>query len=677
MQIHILLPDTVGRNGKIATLDNLSNIDDESSKTKASSTSDATVKDEPGSKRIKLEDGTFQETAADPANIKEDHFKEAEAELAKLIAPELATKAIEVVKYWEGRSKKDTDDSTMPQNYVLPIVSEKDKRTKIHKLIKSDLLCKYAVADTVDSKIRIWALRFRKNSRDKFFGKQKKKKNEWPKDRPDYLSFVLYKENMDTNMALKNISRFSKIQKRNIVNVAGMKDKRGITTQYCTVYRQTPDDLLCLNKGNNRNQASVYKVGNFEYVKHNLRLGRLQGNRFDIALRNISVGDSIQEKEDMKKYVDSCCTSFQKTGFINYFGMQRFGKNKDTHKVGIAVLQGNFKSAVDIILSLPESDKAKPIEDLDDYRRAMLKWSTRFDSVKVDSDDEEELKKAKLEAERKCAGEILKGLRRFMLIEISLMSSLSRMPGNYKVAFKSIAKNTQLMYVHAVQSYIWNHAASHRAIAYHNYKKEGASDGVLKGDLVLVENKSEDQGGSGTSGLRGKSVKVVTEDDVSSGKYSLKDVVLPLVGSMVKYPETDDVNESLYDKIVTKELGLSGKKVMERNQDGNMEFSLGGDYRRFICRPNDVTYELREYKDPIETLIQTDLMKVQGTELSCEKRTQGDNTSKLLGLVVGFTLPPSSYATIALRELTKRPTSTDYQSKLVLEGKCDEKVVKA
>ena len=45
----------------------------------------------------------------------------------------------------------------------------------------------------------------------------------------------------------------------------------------------------------------------------------------------------------------------------------------------------------------------------------------------------------------------------------------------------------------------------------------------------------------------------------------------------------------------------------------------------------------------------------------------------LIGMIIGFTLPASSYATIALRELMRRPTSSEYQSTLRLEGNCTEK----
>jgi tRNA(Glu) U13 pseudouridine synthase TruD len=54
-------------------------------------------------------------------------------------------------------------------------------------------------------------------------------------------------------------------------------------------------------------------------------------------------------------------------------------------------------------------------------------------------------------------------------------------------------------------------------------------------------------------------------------------------------------------------------------------------------------------------------MKMQNIEVTTNPKT-ADQRSTLHAIRVGFTLPASSYATIALRELMKRPTSSDYQS---------------
>jgi tRNA pseudouridine13 synthase len=88
-----------------------------------------------------------------------------------------------------------------------------------------------------------------------------------------------------------------------------------------------------------------------------------------------------------------------------------------------------------------------------------------------------------------------------------------------------------------------------------------------------------------------------------------------------------------------------------------------------ICTPKDVTFAVKVYHDPLQPLLNTDLMELSGSKVG-ETKTE-DEPATLFGMVIGFTLPPSSYATIALRELTKRPTSSEYQSKLELDGKCE------
>ena len=93
-----------------------------------------------------------------------------------------------------------------------------------------------------------------------------------------------------------------------------------------------------------------------------------------------------------------------------------------------------------------------------------------------------------------------------------------------------------------------------------------------------------------------------------------------------------------------------------------------------ICKPTDVTFSVKEYYDPVQPLINTDLMELSGTSTETEEAKKDEKV--LFGMVIGFTLPPSAYATIALRELTKRPTNSDYQSKLELSfGKCERNLV--
>jgi tRNA(Glu) U13 pseudouridine synthase TruD len=65
-------------------------------------------------------------------------------------------------------------------------------------------------------------------------------------------------------------------------------------------------------------------------------------------------------------------------------------------------------------------------------------------------------------------------------------------------------------------------------------------------------------------------------------------------------------------------------------------------------------------------------MKLNGIEVERIDKSDSNEGEKdpLLAMVVGFSLPSSSYATIFLRELMKRPTSSEYQRELKLGG-CD------
>jgi tRNA pseudouridine13 synthase len=190
---------------------------------------------------------------------------------------------------------------------------------------------------------------------------------------------------------------------------------------------------------------------------------------------------------------------------------------------------------------------------------------------------------------------------------------------------------------------------------------------------MIDEDKTE--GGEG-SAENEKVIKVVTADDIASKKYSMTDVVLPLVGTKVQYPENE--SGELFDTLLI-EYGIT-KQLFHKVQD--RDFSLKGDYRKLVCKPTDVDFEIQEYTNPLQPLIKTDFMELEEESSNQNPDKQVDANEKeggavLLGMVVGFTLPSSSYATIALRELMKRPTSSEYQSQLKLEGRCEANVASA
>jgi tRNA pseudouridine13 synthase len=74
--------------------------------------------------------------------------------------------------------------------------------------------------------------------------------------------------------------------------------------------------------------------------------------------------------------IDKAIQTLQQQGFINYYGMQRFGNSTvPTHLIGLALLQSNWKEAARLILS----EKSGDSEDVIAARRA---WTVDGDAEK-------------------------------------------------------------------------------------------------------------------------------------------------------------------------------------------------------------------------------------------------------------------------------------------------------
>ncbi|KAI4369435.1 hypothetical protein MLD38_017873 [Melastoma candidum] len=194
----------------------------------------------------------------------------------------------------------------------------------------------------------------------------------------------------------------------------------------------------------------------------------------------------------------------------------------------------------------------------------------------------------------------LRQLPRHLVAERAILQCLKKHPGNQLQALKAIPRTLRMMYVHSYESYLWNHAASVRV------KKYGANQ-VFVGDLVHCHgDKAPDvvradscEYGHDTSGEGGdmldeasgmdlpvggnSSVKVVTSEDISSGKYTVDDIVLPLPGSRVIYP-ANDVTQ-VFEELAKKE-GINLKESVHNVKEFSITSVTGG-YRRVFQKPID------------------------------------------------------------------------------------------
>ncbi|EDO30703.1 predicted protein, partial [Nematostella vectensis] len=461
---------------------------------------------------------------------------------------------------------------------TLTACEDKELRTKIHHAVKQEFPTLESDTVTVnDGRKAVRVFRFQGNP-------SRKRPDRWPAGRPDHCKFVLFKENKDTMEAISLLAKLLHV-KPGVFGYAGTKDRRGVTVQEVSGYKVLAERLQGLN-----NTLRGLRLGNFEYCKEKLRLGDLSGNHFVITLRNVSGNCEVIER---------AMTSLKDVGFINYFGLQRFGTScVPTHHIGRALILSQWSEAVDLILN-PREGKPK------DFNKALEYWKSTGDAKGA-----------------------LSRLARKKCIESYLLQGFVNQGSQDLVgALQMIPRNTRLMYVHAYQSYIWNNMVSHRIREYGLVPVEG--------DLVVSGHTQ---------------VRTLSHDDISSQKYSIHDVVMPVPGYDVTYPGKDV--RDWYRELMAVD-GVDIDKMRHRVKD----YSLSGAYRPIIIKPQHTSWKFIHYNDVTAPLALTDLDRLEGrTDIPAE--TDG----QYLALQIELTLPSSCYATMALREVLRKDTSPATQA---------------
>ncbi|CEP16132.1 hypothetical protein [Parasitella parasitica] len=423
----------------------------------------------------------------------------------------------------------------------------------------------------------------------------------------DYLQVSMYKAGIDTMNAINIISKKTSVHPKNF-GYAGTKDARAITTQALTLKSVKPGRIIMAQE--ELKLSGIY-LGDFKFVPKGLTLGDLGGNHFTIVLRDVRGAKEADLELSLQ--------SLQSNGYLNYFGMQRFGTSTVlTHTVGCAIMKKQYEEASNLILDPREGGM---YNDREEYRIARTLWKDTHDPNAV-----------------------LSILPKRAFAERKLLASYARNPGQHSKAIKSLPKNMLSLYSHAYQSYIWNRVVSERA-------KLFGTDKPLIGDLVMVDaenqnfGKPDDNVGRRNFANR-KLPKVLTAQDVEN--YSIADVVYPLPGKKSVYP--DNEIKELYKKFMAQD-GISIEK-RDNHLDG-----LSGDYRVMLSKPEQMSWSFVRYDDPTEKLCNTDVDRLENKD-----EPVGIDDGQYLALKVEFTLGTSQYATMALREIMRAETSSQAQS---------------
>ena len=572
------------------------------------------------------------------------------------------------------------------------------------------------------------------------------------------------------------------------LSVAGTKDKRGITCQRVSARRTAAKRLASAAAG-----VRGVRVGDFSYEAEGLRLGDGRGNRFTLALRGLRAEGGEEEGEtetggggggEEKSPSSSsalaaaaAASAFGAKGFLNYFGKQRFGVGggaAPTHVVGALLARGEWEAAARAIMaprsergdgngngdavsaaaerkdpppsSHPHSHSQSRHEAEDAARRAWLRGD--LDSLLAlralprGAVAERAVLASLADAEEK---EAMAGETRKPLSPLSAGARAAR----FSAALSRVPRNLRTMYIHALQSRLWNAAASARA------RESGPDEGVIEGDVILIEDSAEaEDGDDGGDDAADDAAAAADDDDdaavaaaaankdkdddeedhddakekqqheqqqqgsaaattaskkrlppavrlamAADAGLPISRVVLPMLAPGILLP-TNSAGRALKEaaRELAVDAGTCGAtadkgKCGEATTRSHLGLAAAaGGYRKLVASPTRVRHLFVAHSKPDDDLPMSELF---GEEEEDEEEGRGEDGGEKAGgkkkkkakssssfspsspvelwsprqplpagkrhvaLLLRFRLPRSSYATMAVRELTKRPGSWD------------------
>lgn len=222
-------------------------------------------------------------------------------------------------------------------------------------------------------------------------------------DQEGYAVYKLKKKKIDTNHALSGIFRKKGIRLKSL----GLKDASAITEQF----------VCSGNKGKaiedfSTDKYSLEKIG---YVKKPLSKKDMIANHFKIKISDCSNDLSFTEYDKV----------------LNFYGYQRFGSKRPvTHLIGKAILQRDFKKAVDLILSFTSSYDSKENTEIREKLSDKANFEKYFDQVPNQMDIEKIVLKEMIEHD------------------------------DYFTAIRAIPLSLRRFYIQAYQSFIFNQSLS-------------------------------------------------------------------------------------------------------------------------------------------------------------------------------------------------------------------------
>ncbi len=138
----------------------------------------------------------------------------------------------------------------------------------------------------------------------------------------EHLFLWIEKRCLTTDALTQHLARTLGVAKRDI-GVAGLKDRQAITRQHVSVPASCEARLESV-------ATDFIRILNAQRHTNKLRTGHTAGNRFSILIRDVTAPE----------HAAPILARLRASGFSNYFGPQRFGRDNQTAEQGFELLAG-------------------------------------------------------------------------------------------------------------------------------------------------------------------------------------------------------------------------------------------------------------------------------------------------------------------------------------------------
>ena len=253
-----------------------------------------------------------------------------------------------------------------------------------------------------------------------------------------YTTFNLVKVNMDTFEALRKIGKALKIS-ANRFHYSGLKDRCAISVQKVSIKGNFVESLKKLRL------RDIF-IRSISSTKKPVKLGGNKGNHFTVVIRN------IENKSNLKDLINHLFLALKQQGFLNLFGIQRFGQYRpNSHNVGRYLLEGNYKRAFNEFVSIVYSTESPHLQQI-------------RGSIKNEEDFENAYKIFPIS----------------LYYERALIKHMLDHPGDYQGSFEVIQRDLKTLFISAFQSSLFNKMITLRI------KKGFSLFKPVKGDVINI-----------------------------------------------------------------------------------------------------------------------------------------------------------------------------------------------